>query len=204
MYQYIAESFLLGLSVGPVCVAYCSPVMVPLFSSSPGPGLGAHAYRIIKFLAGRFAGYLLVGILVGIVGGQVHRYVQGYLLGILSVLLGMSLLVFGVQRNFPEWKFCRYIKLGNSGTLSFILLGFLTGLNLCPPFIAAIAGAIQTGTMAGSIVYFSAFFLGTAVFFPGIIVFGWLSKIDSVRLVASACMMLSGAWFFLRGIFSFF
>ena len=204
MHSYIIESFLLGLSVGPVCVAYCSPVIVPLLSSSPGSTLSTHSFNILKFLSGRFIGYLLVGVLVGIVGGSVHRYIQGNISGVISIVLGVSLLYFGLQRNFPEWKFCRYFRYSNSGSLFFVLMGFLTGLNLCPPFIAAVAGAIQTGTMRGSILYFSAFFLGTVVFFPGMIFFGWLSKIDSVRSIASVCMVISGAWFFFRGMFSFF
>jgi sulfite exporter TauE/SafE len=204
VHSYIIESFLLGLSVGPVCVAYCSPVLVPLLSSSSGSNLPAHSFNILKFLSGRFIGYLLVGVIVGVVGGNVHRYIQGTIFGVMSILLGVSLLYFGLQRNFPEWKFCRAIRHGNSGNMFFVLMGFLTGLNLCPPFIAAIAGAIQTGTMGGSIIYFSAFFLGTVIFFPGMILFGWLSKIDVVRSVASVCMVISGAWFFFRGIGSFF
>jgi hypothetical protein len=76
-------------------------------------------------------------------------------------------------------------------------------LNLCPPFLAAIIGATHTGSVAGSVIYFSAFFVGTVVFFPVMIFFGLLSKIDSVKNIALICMMISGVWFILKGLFYF-
>ena len=111
---------------------------------------------------------------------------------------------FSVQRNYPELKLCRLIKYSSSRKMFLILLGILTGLNLCPPFLAAIIGATHTGSVAGSIIYLSAFFVGTVVLFPIMIFFGLLSKIDSVKNIALICMMISGVWFVLKGLFYFF
>jgi sulfite exporter TauE/SafE len=203
MYNYIIESLLLGLSVGPICLAYCSPVVVPLLSSSNSSKLSAGSLTLFLFLTGRFIGYLFVGMIVGIVGNNIHQFAKGNIFGIISIVLGLTLMYFSVQKNFPELKFCRLIKYSKSRKMFLILLGFLTGLNLCPPFLAAIMGATHTGTLVGSLIYFSAFFVGTVVFFPVMIFFGLLSKIDSVRKIAPICMMLSGAWFILKGLFYF-
>lgn len=204
MYNYVIESLLLGLSVGPICLAYCSPIVVPLLSSSTTPKLSAGSLTLFMFLTGRFVGYILIGIIVGIIGNNIHQYAKGCLFGIISTILGLTLLYFSLQKNFPGMKLCKLIKNNGSRKIFLILMGFLTGLNLCPPFFAAIVGAISTGTLLGSIIYFSVFFVGTAIFFPITIFFGLLSKIDSVRIIANICMMISGAWFILKGLFLFF
>jgi sulfite exporter TauE/SafE len=204
MYNYVIESFLLGLSVGPICLAYCSPVVVPLLTSSNTPKLSAGSLTLFMFLAGRFIGYILIGIIVGIIGNNIHQYAKGNIFGIISIVIGLTLMYFSLQKNFPQMKLCKLIKNNGSRKMFLILLGFLTGLNLCPPFLAAIVGATSTGTVLGSIIYFSAFFVGTVVFFPVMIFLGLLSKIDSVRNIANICMMISGVWFVLKGLFFFF
>ena len=204
MYNYIIESLLLGLSVGPICLAYCSPVMVPLLSSLNNPKLSVGFLTLLLFLTGRFIGYILIGIVVGIVGNNIHQYAKGNILGIISIILGLTLIYFSIQKNFPEMKLCKLIKNSSSRNMFLILLGFLTGLNLCPPFLTAIVGATSTGTVLGSMIYFSAFFVGTVLFFPVMIFFGLLSKIDSVRNIANICMMISGVWFTLKGLFFLF
>lgn len=204
MYNYVVESLLLGLSVGPICLAYCSPIVVPLLSSSDSPKVSVSSVTLVMFLTGRLIGYILVGIVVGIIGNNIQQYAKGNLFGIISIALGLTLLYFSIQKNFPELKICRHIKNSNSRKMFLMLLGFFTGLNLCPPFLAAIVGATGTGSVAGSMIYFSAFFVGTVIFFPVMIFFGFLSKIDSVRNIAHICMMISGAWFILKGLFYFF
>jgi sulfite exporter TauE/SafE len=204
MYNYVIESLLLGLSVGPICLAYCSPIVVPLLSSSTSARLSAGSLTLLLFLTGRFIGYIFVGIVVGIVGNNIHQYARGNIFGIISIVLGLTLIYFSLHKNFPEMKLCKLIKNNNSRKMFLILLGFLTGLNLCPPFLAAIVGATSTGTVIGSIIYFSAFFIGTVVFFPIMIFFGLLSKIESVRNIANICMIISGVWFILKGLFLFF
>jgi sulfite exporter TauE/SafE len=203
MNNYIIESLMLGLSVGPVCLAYCSPILVPLLSSSDSPKISVGSITLLLFLFGRLTGYILIGIVVGFIGNNIKQYTNGTILGIISVILGLTLVYFSIQKGFPESKLCRLTKNINSQKMFSIMLGFLTGLNLCPPFFAAIVGAANTGSIHGSVIYFLAFFIGTIVFFPIMIFFGLLSKIDSVKTIANICMMLSGAWFVIKGLFYF-
>ncbi len=200
MHNYLLESLLLGLSVGPVCLAYCAPITAPLLSSSHNAKLSTGAVTLLIFLAGRFIGYILIGIAVGMLGSTIQQLAKGSLFGTISIVLGLALFYFGIHRNFPELRICRLMKHSNSRAMFLILLGFLTGLNLCPPFLAAIVGAAATGTVAGSMIYFSAFFVGTAVFFPVMVFLGLLSKFESVRTIANVCLTMSGIWFVLKGI----
>lgn len=45
------------------------------------------------------------------------------------------------------------------------ILGFLTGINVCPPFILAFSDAAFFTDIFSSILYFIAFFIGTAIYF---------------------------------------
>jgi len=48
--------------------------------------------------------------------------------------------------------------------------------------------------------YFMAFFIGTALFLPPLVILGPLSRITSLQHVAKACLILSGVWFVFRGL----
>ncbi len=201
MPSFILEAFLLGLSTGPVCLAYCAPVLVPFV-------LAAEKYTLIRtvrmlslFLLGRFVGYMIIGLLSGLVGSTLFQHEGGTLPAVVSLIMGVTLLVFGLLKNFPEFKLCKIWPGGKSSIIWASVLGFLTGLNLCPPFIAAIAGSALTGSVQGSMLYFGAFFLGTSLFIPPLLILGPLSRITSLRHIAKACLILCGIWFTIKGLF---
>ena len=55
------KAFFLGLSSGAACVAYCAPVLVPILLGG-GEGVARSAGVMLKFHAGRLAGYLIFGV----------------------------------------------------------------------------------------------------------------------------------------------
>lgn len=56
------QAFLLGLSNGAVCLAYCAPVLIP-YLLGEGKRISRNFAVLIRFLAGRLLGYLLFGIM---------------------------------------------------------------------------------------------------------------------------------------------
>lgn len=200
MPSFILEAFLLGLSTGPVCLAYCAPVLVPFVLAAEKYTLVRTVRMLSLFLLGRFVGYMIIGLLSGLVGSKLFQNEGGSLPAIVSLIMGVTLLVFGLLKNFPEFKLCKIWPGGKSSIIWASVLGFLTGLNLCPPFIAAIAGSALTGSVQGSILYFGAFFLGTSLFIPPLLILGPLSRITSLQHIAKACLILCGIWFTFRGL----
>ncbi len=96
MPSFILEAFLLGLSTGPICLAYCAPVLVPFM-------LAAEKYTFIRtvrtlslFLLGRFVGYMIIGLLSGLVGSTLFQHEGGTLPAIVTLIKGIKLLVFGL------------------------------------------------------------------------------------------------------------
>lgn len=195
----IPEGLLLGLSTGPACFAYCAPVLLP-FLISKEQGLKDSFRLLFSYLAGRFLGYLLVGMIVGIIGSSFANIISPGMTATLNIITGLFLLFFGVLRNFPSFKLCRMIKSNNSSTWAVIFAGLLTGLNLCPPFLAAIAQAAGTGSFFLSMIFFAFFFLGTSLFLIPIFFVGITSKVESFRMIAKVSLILSGLWFAGKGM----
>lgn len=89
-----------------------------------------------------------------------------------------------------------------------LTLGLVTGLNLCPPFLAASVRAVQAGSLVGCMAFFALFFVGTAGWFVPVLATTWLARIQGATLVARigagliatyylwlAIPTLAGQWF---------
>jgi hypothetical protein len=63
-------------------------------------------------------------------------------------------------------------------------LGLLTGLNLCPPFIAAGIRAAQSASMMQALAFFALFFLGTSVWFIPFTAIGCIARSKSLWQLA--------------------
>ncbi len=201
MPSYLVEAFLLGLSTGPVCLAYCAPILVPLIVSEEEQHKYSRTLRLLGlFLLGRFGGYLSVGLVTGLLGSRIFKFGKGSPQVVLTLLIGIILLVLGLMKNFPHLKLCKIWPGGRSSAGWGVVLGFLTGLSICPPFIAAMTASAALGSLQGSIFYFTAFFFGTALYLPLMILLGPLCRIEAANHVAKICLILTGSWFTLKGL----
>lgn len=200
MFSHLLEAFLLGLSTGPMCLAYCAPVLAPFIVADKKYNISSKVGLLSLFLLGRLAGYIAIGLITGLMGNAISKYENSSLIAVATIMMGAMLFIFGFLKIFPEVKLCRLWPGGNSTTIWALVLGLLTGLNICPPFLAAITGSVALGTVQGSMFYFIAFFVGTSLYILPIVLLGPLSKIESVRNVAQICLILSGIWFIVKGI----
>jgi len=199
MPSYPLEALLLGLSTGPVCLAYCAPVLAPLVVADDDYKFRRSAGALGLFVLGRLAGYLAVGLVTGLAGAALLKHSDGRIFAAAMVVMGLVLIAFGLMKNFPEARLCRVWPGGGSSMIWPAVLGLLTGVNICPPFIAAITGAASLGQVSGSLIYFTAFFLGTAAFIPPLLALGPLSRFESLKSVAKVCIIIAGLWFSYKG-----
>ena len=137
------QGLFLGLADGTTCLAYCTPVLIPLLLSG-GKKIRQNGLLMAQFLAGRLAGYLLFGVLAWLAGrlllgasGWTEILVGFATIG-LAVLMAVS--AFTSQSAASHAKVCNFgdqglrRRLHPLGVFIPLVLGFLTGLNLCPPF----------------------------------------------------------------------
>lgn len=194
----IWQGFLLGLSTGVFCLGYCAPVFVPYVLAEARPQLGMSLGLAGQFLLGRLAAYALFGLAAGYlgvwVGGSLPRWV------IALSLMGLSLLLvlYALAQSLPRPGLCRFVK-GHSARMPPVL-GFLTGLNPCPPFLLAAARVLKGADPLGGVLLFVAFFAGTSLYMLPLAFVGLLSRYEQIREVARLTAIIVGVVFLLMGI----
>jgi hypothetical protein len=157
------QGFLLGLANGTSCLALCAPILIP-FLLSEGNNVGQNLATLLKFLGGRFGGYLLFALLAWAVGGLLSD-AGGYQALVIGVTyMGLSaLLLVAVFRKRPAPGACALsearARFRRWPALIPVGMGLLAGLKVCPPLLLAFADAASSGTLGGSLLLFVTFFL---------------------------------------------
>ena len=81
-----------------------------------------------------------------------------------------------------------------------VAMGFLTGLNLCPPFLAAFTGAAKTESLGESLAFFACFFLGTLVFFLPLPLLAGLGRLSALKTIGRLAALVMAAFYVYAGI----
>ena len=206
VFVMLGEAVLLGAASGPVCVAACGPVLVPALLTQTG-GFRAARHYLSVFLAARLAGYLLFAAIAWQVGALVALPPKARILltAVVYVLLAAILLGYALKTHSTRAHACaagRLVQIGERrrSTANPAALGLLTGLNLCPPFIAAGVRAAQSASMAQALVFFALFFVGTSVWFVPFSAMGCIRRNEAVMTVAYITMAFVGLYYLVLGI----
>ena len=221
---------MLGLATGPVCLATCGPVVVPWMMVQPR-GVRGHSRQLGLFLAARLAGYMVFATAVWLVGSSISRawighagpgragIGQSWLMGGIELLLAAALVVYAVgwphrrcaaanpayaQASARHGEAGGLVRIGEpprslrSGALA---LGFLTGINLCPPFLVAGVRAAELEHLSAALVFFVCFFVGTAVWFLPFLSMGFVQRTPAVVTVARMVAVLLACWYGFSGVY---
>jgi sulfite exporter TauE/SafE len=128
-------------------------------------------------------------------------------LGALRIFLGSLMILYawrGLRSPCAGESGGRVLKwLGRPAKAPMVypgVLGFLTGINLCPPFFAAVVEAARSGSLGGSLLYFAAFFLGTSVYLLPLPLLGAARRHAKLRLVARLTAGVVGFLYALSGV----
>ncbi len=213
------EALVLGLATGPVCLATCGPVVVPWMMVQPR-GVRLHTRQLLLFLAARLAGYMVFAAAVWMVGSSIPHAWTGrtWLMGGIQLLLAAGMVVYAV--GWPHRKCAAanpaYAEaLARHGTTSELVrigeasrpmrsgalaLGFLTGINLCPPFLVAGVRAAQLEHLWAALIFFICFFVGTAVWFLPFLSMGLVQRTPAVVAVARMVAVMLACWYGFSGV----
>ncbi len=208
--MHFSEGFLLGLSTGAVCLATCGPVLIPYLLAESN-AIRRNFLEVGLFLSGRLVAYMLTGVITGLAGAiflQNHVF-QGYISGIIDVILSLLLIAYAFFRFRHACPGELDTKLAGRIGLRWpqavpVLGGFASGLNLCPPFILAIAQASASGNIAGSVIFFVAFFAGTSLYFIPLPFIGFFRRKQSLQIIGKFAAVIAGCYFLYKGIFLIF
>lgn len=201
----------LGLTSGAACLATCGP-LAAAFLAAEGITLKQGAALLTVFLSGRLLGYCIWAVLSWVLGMAIVQHA-----GALAVFAGADLFLggwliyFGISQPLGH---CRgdcpgsILKCSGSPSAGSQLFsrggvwGFLSGLQVCPPFLAAVSGAAQTRSLVGSLLFFFLFYLGTGIWFIPFPFIGALGRFRQVAQVARFCALPLGAFYFYSGLIS--
>ncbi len=209
----LLPAFLLGLISSFHCVGMCGPLAMALpvqhfLSAKKG-------VSIFLYHAGRIVTYTLLGVLFGLLGR--HLFIAGFQQWGSIILGSIILLVVGFQKLFktsytPPFiqsftdvlhNAIRYLW-GKHSTLSSLLLGMTNGLLPCGMVYFALAGALSSTTIGGSILFMVLFGAGTlplmfAVHFAGTTYLS-LSFRNKTRKLVPFFIATMGVLLILRGL----
>ncbi len=200
------EGFLLGLSNGVSCLAYCAPAVVP-FLLGEGKAVLPNFRITFEFLAGRLLGYLLFAVLAWQVNrslllrvGDPHLFI-----GPAYVLFSVLLMFYAFFRNRAScaggrWRGLRDLCGTKFAAVLPVSAGFVTGLSLCPPLLLAFTGAAERPDLPGCMFFFFSFFLGTSIFLLPLPFLGFLRGSPAPRIVGRMAAGLIGLYYFYTGI----
>ncbi|MEA3282964.1 MAG: sulfite exporter TauE/SafE family protein [Euryarchaeota archaeon] len=202
MMEVLIQGISLGISTGLFCMGYCAPVFVPLLMSEKR-GLTQSALVIFELALGRLIAYLVVGAAAGYLGMKLEGPTFEIMIGAAMIIMSAFLINYATtgMQNRPIPHIRNRLKMHNPRFPW--LFGFLTGINICPPFLLAISCAIGQGNMAGGMLLFGGFFIGTSVYLVLLLPLGYLGRWQNVRQIALMTALLSGVFFFLMGIAQF-
>jgi hypothetical protein len=171
-------------------------------------GFRPHARYLSAFLAARLLGYMLFAVVAWEAGmlASMLPAPRLLLMGAVYVLLAGVLLGYAYSARHSCAQSCTESKLvqiadkRNRGVVGAASLGLLTGLNLCPPFVAAGIRAAQMGSLAAALLFFAAFFVGTSLWFVPFLSMGCFVRNQAVITVARMAMVLIALYYLAMGI----
>lgn len=143
------QGFILGLSSGTACIAYCAPVLIPYLLGERKSAL-QNVFVISQFLGGRLLGYLTFGVIAWGINRSILQAVdyREFLIGIAYVVLSGFLIFYSFSKVGSSCAgeqmrgLLNRVKVGWPVLLPAVM-GVVTGLSFCPPFLLALANAAR-------------------------------------------------------------
>ncbi len=196
MERFLLEPILAGFSVGAFCLTTCLPFVAPCIVAENRTFL-KNLVLILQFLFGRLIGYVAFGAFFGYLGEKLdNTWLQLIANGSLLVLsLLLILFVSGLFRT----KMTQACTAGRRSFQHPVAMGFLMGVNLCPPFLMSLAYVFSLHSAGLGVLYFLLFFLSSSVYFLPLLAAGFLGRMKEFQLAARISGLLVGVIFLIHG-----
>ncbi len=194
MIALFGEGFSLGLALGTTCVVTCFPVYLPVMMQEKHSFIkGLKTVFILSF--GRFLAYGAIGALAGFLGSVVNSfYNAGYLAAVSYFAIAVYLFYTAVTTARVENHVCGLKSWGRYAKNPFIL-GVITGISICPPFVAALTRGFNSGGTLGGFLLFSGFFLGTTLYILPLSFISYFTKKKLFRQIGLFATIVMSFWF---------
>jgi len=199
MLRALIEGVGLGLATGSFCLVGCVPFLAPYFLSERRRA-AEDAFVLAEYLAGRLAAYVVFGTFFGLAGAFARPLLAGLVTGAVMTAAAVLLLLYALGKRFPEYNLCRL-----AGKMGFIrrfplAVGFLLGINVCPPFLAGLAAMLSYGDLVPSILFSVGFFAATSAYLVPFLFSSKLARFPRINELAQVMGLLAGLYFLVQGV----
>jgi hypothetical protein len=194
-----SEGFLLGLSTGFYCLASCLPLLAPYLLAEGKAAWKFNFYIFLQFTGGRFAAYMLFALLASLAGRAGQYALPSWALpsGLLVCGLAMAALAAFRVTGFSVCVLNR--DLNPYFRRLPMALGFVTGINICPPFAAGFLRLMELADVLKGFAYFGGFFAATSLFIaPVLLGTPWLGT--RANEIGRLTLLLAGLWYIVLGL----
>ncbi len=199
MFSILSEGFILGLSTGFYCLTSCLPALVPYLLSEGDKVWKTNFDIFLEFLSGRFIAYFLFAVVSTLIGKAYKPYLPHWAAPLAMLLTALAMLAFlFTSRGAHAGKGCAIPFSPFFKRIPFAL-GFMTGINICPPFVAAFVRLVELSDMTAGMFYFTGFFTATSILMLPVIA---PTPFINMRLKTIGRMTLgiAGVWYLALGI----
>jgi sulfite exporter TauE/SafE len=190
--RFLTEGFMLGLATGHICMATCGPVYAPFLMSYMRTPV-RYITAVLELSLGRFITYILIGAIAGIFGRQVSDLERDYFTIAAYLLFSAFLIISALRSKGCEGK-CATSRWDRFSERP-ILLGILTGINICPSFLLAFSRSFTLSGPVAGMLFFAAFFVGTSIFLIPLSFIGMFGRKKLFRTVARIAAFGVAIWF---------
>jgi len=155
---------------------------------------------VFKFIAGRFIAYLAFGAVVGALGSRLGGLSNK--VGVIAwMIMALVLMAYGLGFSYGHFGMCRIANRFVHFKHFPAILGILTGLNVCPPFLLAISYSLErSGNITFGILFFLSFFVSTTIYILPAGMIGHISKYQIFERIGKIAAVVVGGIFFVQGI----
>lgn len=182
------------------CLTFCLPFIAPVMVSEQR-AKRENWFVILKFIFGRLIGYIAFGALFGYLGERLNNQNLNLIVNFALLLLSLILILHAL--NLLRWEnFSFSCHVAKHKTKLPLLMGFLMGVNICPPFLMSLTYVFTLHSTLRGIIYFLMFFLGTTLYFLPLFFLGYLNKIKEFQVVGRVTSLIVGMIFFSYGLYN--
>ncbi|HAH31466.1 MAG TPA: hypothetical protein DCL44_04025 [Elusimicrobia bacterium] len=200
MLSLLSEGFLLGLSTGAYCLASCLPVLAPYLLAGGSSSWKANSFLFLQFLSGRLLAYALFALSAVALGKLSGPYLPPAALsaGMIITSLFMFYFLFSGRLKKHISCFASPPAAWAEKQIPFFL-GFITGVNICPPFAAGLLRLMGLADLFKGLVYFGGFFISTSIFLlPALVPTPFLNL--RLKNIGRMMLFLAALWYLLMGL----
>ncbi|MEI8011711.1 MAG: sulfite exporter TauE/SafE family protein, partial [Candidatus Omnitrophota bacterium] len=86
--------------------------------------------------------------------------------------------------------------------LTALIMGFLMGVNICPPFLLSLSYVVSLHDILDSMLYFTIFFFISSLYFLPMVFVGMLARINEIQRIARLSGIITAGLFIAYGIYS--